>query len=484
MNLPRLSDGCVLGLPLRTAALYGFAFSAAFLLYCRLWPQAPLFAPDTAGYLSFAQDLADGSDAAPRYRAPAYPTLLWLTGSVTNPSRFLFHVSLLLHFGSVWLLAVILREMGCGKRALGLFGLVLLCPLFVQTAGWALTENLTQFFLIGGLLSFSGSLRRSSAWQMWASGVIFACAALTRPAYQLIVLPLVIVVLIHAALSRQRFAQRLPRFMTRGTLVAFFFPLLAYGSLNYLQFGFFGITYSLGHNLSTRTARFIHLLPDEYQDVRTILIEKRDERLLRNPEPGSHSVHWYDNHARQALQAKTGLSGVSLANYMLRLNLALILRHPVAYAREVSESFVGYLFPYMTQLAAIGPLPVRLSLYALHVLLLAAFLTQFVVLVGQVTYGWFQTIGKHRTDAGLQAPFDAPQIATYAAALSIIVYTGLVSCLLDTGEPRQRTPTDPLIVFVTVLGWYLVMEQSQTPAIGAGKNSDRNQSQPCRSLHS
>ena len=35
---------------------------------------------------------------------------------------------------------------------------------------------------------------------------------------------------------------------------------------------------------------------------------------------------------------------------------------------------------------------------------------------------------------------------------TLVVYTMLLSCFLDIGEPRQRRPTDVVIVFLCFLG--------------------------------
>ncbi len=47
---------------------------------------------------------------------------------------------------------------------------------------------------------------------------------------------------------------------------------------------------------------------------------------------------------------------------------------------------------------------------------------------------------------------------TWWIALAIVVYTAVVSVTVDMGEPRYRTPTDPLILLVIFEGAYMTFE--------------------------
>jgi hypothetical protein len=41
----------------------------------------------------------------------------------------------------------------------------------------------------------------------------------------------------------------------------------------------------------------------------------------------------------------------------------------------------------------------------------------------------------------------------YVLALAIVLYTAGISCLVEVGDPRYRTPTDALIVLMLFVGW-------------------------------
>src|SRR5574339_167049 len=85
------------GLPVRTAVAYAVLFTAAFMAYAWLWPQAPVMEGDSPQYLEVARDLTDFRIDALHDRTPGYPLLLVLTGSTETPTRALFYASLLLH---------------------------------------------------------------------------------------------------------------------------------------------------------------------------------------------------------------------------------------------------------------------------------------------------------------------------------------------------------------------------------------------------
>src|SRR6187455_2327356 len=109
------------GLPFRVAMLYVLLGLASLAAYGILWPDAPAIDGDSSQYMEVARDLRDFHLDEIHDRAPGYPALLALTGSSDAPSRSLFRASLLLHFGSVWLLALALHATGASTRALTAF---------------------------------------------------------------------------------------------------------------------------------------------------------------------------------------------------------------------------------------------------------------------------------------------------------------------------------------------------------------------------
>jgi len=110
------------GLPRGTACFYLVLFALAFIAYSLLWHDAPYNSGDAAGYQRAAQVLTGQRSPELLDRVPGYPLLLVLTGSSSSPTRALFYVSMLLHFGGIWMLGVALNATGIGERALRALG--------------------------------------------------------------------------------------------------------------------------------------------------------------------------------------------------------------------------------------------------------------------------------------------------------------------------------------------------------------------------
>lgn len=137
----------LLGLPSHLALFFALLFAGSIVFYAVLWPMAPLSAPDTAGYLAAARDLADLKLDQLQPRTPGYPLLLNLTGSTDKPTRFLYLSQLLLHFLSTWLLASTLVHLSCPKWLVITFGVLMALPVYTEPAAYAMTESLAEFTL-------------------------------------------------------------------------------------------------------------------------------------------------------------------------------------------------------------------------------------------------------------------------------------------------------------------------------------------------
>ena len=118
------------------------------------------------------------------FRSPGYPFVLWLTGSTVQPTRALLYLGLALHLAAVWLVAGVLHRLRFSFGVLVLFGVVMSLPPFVEPAGYALTENLTEFLLAGSFASLAAWLWKDRLRYLVLSGGFIAFAALTRPTFQ------------------------------------------------------------------------------------------------------------------------------------------------------------------------------------------------------------------------------------------------------------------------------------------------------------
>jgi hypothetical protein len=418
-------------MPARTRLALAGLCAAAFALYSLMWPAAPAIDGDSLQYLEVARDLADGSLDELHDRTPGYPMLLALTGSTSAPTRSLIYVQLLLHLGSVWLLCLLCHRAGAPHRWILASAAILLLPPFIEPAASVMTETLAQALLVAGIWLLVTGLTKQTLTPVVLASVVFAYAALTRPVFQLLPLALAALILIVARAKWKAAAA-----LVLGSSVV----LGAYAWFNARHFGFFGVTWTAGFHLTTKTITFVERLPDEDRVVREILVEERNRLVTRrgglvNPT----QTIW---HARERLQAATGLSQPELARHLLRLNLRLIRRAPVPYLQEVARSAAVYWFPAPTGVSGMSALLSRTLWPAAYVLIVGAFFLQLVMVAGLSRAG----VSSPETSA------TALQIWAYALAVGVVFYTMALSCVLDIGEPRQRRPADVFLVLAWVAG--------------------------------
>jgi len=444
----REAEPCVTltGLPARTAAAYAVLFALAFVAYAWLWPQAPIMEGDSPQYLEVARDLTDFRIDAPHDRTLGYPLLLVLTGSTATPTRTLFYASLLLHFASVWLLGALLYASGVGRRWLLAFCALALLPPYVETAATVMTENLAQFTLAAALGCLVLWHLRRRFLLLFASGVAFAFASLTRPAYQAVTMA-VAAALLWAAATRRALRLR-DALRAGGVLVAVSAAVLGVVAFrNQARFHYFGITPSIGFHLSTKTMAFVERLPEDYATVREILVRGRDAEITKRG--GTHTGTQTIWHVRDQLAAATGLSQPELSRYLLKMNLTLIRRSPLEYLQEVARSLATYWFPAAGPLAAMDSAPLRRLWTGLHAVLVGTFFVQLIAFAGAAIV----QERRNPSTAGL----------IYVLAATIVFYTMLISCVIDIGEPRQRRSTELLFVFMCIAGVHLWRRMKQVP---------------------
>jgi 4-amino-4-deoxy-L-arabinose transferase-like glycosyltransferase len=443
-----MAERTIGGLPLRVAMLYVVLGLASLAAYGILWPDAPAIDGDSSQYMEVARDLRDFHIDEIHDRAPGYPALLALTGSGDAPTRSLFRASLLLHFGSVWLLALALHATGASTRALTAFGILLTLPPYVEPAGYVMTENLAQFTLAAGLTGLVMWLAyRRRAWLVAAS-LAFAVAGLTRPTYQLLAIAIAATLVLLPSLGRR--LGLVFRDALTGAIVLALGSIVILGGLcwrNQVTFGYFGVAPTFGLHLSTKTMSFVERLPDEYSVAREILVRERNVLLTRPG--GTHDGTQTIWHAREELSKALGLSTPELSKYLVKMNLRLIAQAPLEYLDEVGRAYAAYWFPASGPLAAMNSPILRWSWVLLHLIVLAVFFVQLTVAVG------ITALEMTRTTSGVVLSVLSLPVAAYLLAGGIFLYTLLLSCFLDIGEPRQRRPTDVLIVFMCVLGVYL-----------------------------
>jgi hypothetical protein len=378
-----------------------------------------------------ARDLGDFRIDAIHDRTPGYPALLALTGSSEAPTRALLYTSLCLHIGSIWLLALALHASGASARALAAFGSLLMLPPYVELAGYVMTENLAQFALAAGLTGLVMWFRTSRAPWLAIASLAIGYAGFTRPVYQMLAVTLAAGLLFPPVVRRLGLTYRSAISAAAAILLGSAVILGGLCGRNVAAFGYFGVAPTFGFHLSTTTSSLFERLPDEYSAVRDVLVRERDALLVKPG--GRHEGTQAIWHAREELSRVTGLNTPQLSAYLVRMNLRLIAQSPLEYLEGVGRSTATYWFPAVGPLAAMGSSTLRWLWALLHLaVVLVLIMSPGVVL------------------RAMPARPSQPSFMAVAYVLSavIVIYTMLLSCFLDIGEPRQRRPTDILLLLM------------------------------------
>lgn len=437
------------GLPRGAAVFYLLIFSAATVIYGAAWSGSMQETSDTPGYYETAADLSDFRLDNLNDRPPGYPVLLLLTGAGGHPTRRLFFTGLALHLIVIWMYGAMLSRLGAGSLALSLFGLILLLPPFVQSTAMVLTENLAQFCLATTVFNFFLWWRKRRLIYLAFASTAAGYGALTRPTYQALWL-VVAALIIPAAgsLGRMRRAEIL---RAAGAMIPVALILIGgYAGWNYHKFGYFVVTPLLGYNLSTRTVRFWDRIPgDGPEGIKPLLIEVRNEELIS---PGSsHTGMQAIYSARDEIIRRTGMTRPELGARLLRMNLDLIARAPLNYLQEVGRSIGGaYWFPAANRLANMKSRFAQSFWSLLHFAIIGAFLATCLMVAGTLLDRLFRLIILKQSRGAMSDDLKQ-QLLVYLLAGTIVFYTMIISCLIDTGDPRHRLPTDGLILMMTML---------------------------------
>ncbi len=432
----------------RVILTLGAVFVLYLLTYLVLWPKAPVGEPDSQSYLDMARGLSHGRLDQPSIRTPGYPLLLLALGSTQNPTKALFITGLFLHFLVLCMVVAVLQKCKVPRLAVMIAFVLLLLPYNVQAAAFVMTENLTEFALAGTACLLWWALRQHGVMAAAAAGAMIAADALIRPTYQLLWVALLASVWLAWYLSGagKRCLQKAFLVMVVALLVVLAM-LGGYCRYNQKQFGYFGLTYSLGINLSDKTALFVERLPESFEPLRSALIRHRNAALVEDQyhtaTPYLCGRHW------EELKTELRQDDVSLARDLARANAVLIFKHPLNYLSSVVQAAATLLFPYVTTFVSGGSVMAQALWSAVHFLTMAAFLVQLCFVLGgelwTLSLRWSGRTVESRED-------DYNWRLAYFLSLAIVVYTIVISAMAEEGTPRYRSPADALLLMNTALG--------------------------------
>jgi hypothetical protein len=358
-------------------------------------------------------------------RTPGYPLLLWATGSLQHETHLLFVVQLLLHAASVLLVVDVARRWSVTLVGRVAIAVLLSAPpemILVVSSG---SEALTQFLLVACLWCFARWCDGRAPAALVGLGLGLGVVAWVRPSFALLAVPLLVVVLVFATRgSRRRSLARLavPVVVVVGSLLA----------VHVVRFDRWTLTPLTGWYLGSRTSTYVDRLPAT-EPARSILVAERDRQLLRSDEVDAPN---YSFAVRVRLRHALGMPEAQLDDYVLRLNLRLIAHHPFEYLDAVTTASAKYV-----QIDAEPPLqgigrPAAWSMSLVHLALVAVAVAAVAAMSSRV----------------LHREVDRRTLALWCGGVAIAGYTWLTAVLVETGTPRLRVPTDPILVLLLVFG--------------------------------
>lgn len=461
MELQRTSRS-ILGIPLWLWIAYIVASGIAFLFYIHFWHEAPVIAADSRGYMEVAQDFLDLRLDQAHLRPIGYPLLLVLTHSAYKPSRLLFIVQLTLYILSVGLLLTVVGKLrGVSKVAILIFMVLLFLPPFVNPVAYVLTEHLSQFTLVlgvVGLLQWSNS--RRWVW-LFLSLLGFIYSVFTHSIYAF--LPPVVAV----GLLAIRYLFPWVHLRWKETFLPFigltgiwflvcYTPILSFW-LGTMSSGALKVSLitSLGASFSSKTLKVLERLPDEYAPVREVLIEVRNYDLIHGE---SHTAASYMNRAIKRVSEVTGLKDKELWEYIAKLNWILILQAPLHFLQEVLATMTMFWIPSAGEMASKGRGILKLFWSSIYSGIFIMLWLQIFVLSGATLL-----LKRGRFVALRRTPsFTEIKLRTLGYVISwwIIGYVWFVSCVIGMGTTRYRQPVETLMVLACFLGFIMMREMA------------------------
>src|SRR5262249_10790138 len=104
-----------------------------------------------------------------------------------------------------------------------------------------------------------------------------------------------------------------------------------------------------------------------------------------------------------------------------------------------------------TSLANMNSPGIQASWIVLHCAVLALFILPLIVITGLAVFQMTQRFFVGKTNISLSPA----HVFAYFLAGTIVFYNAVVSAVAAGPDPRYRHPTEPLIIFMCFLGFYL-----------------------------
>ncbi|MBD3168193.1 MAG: hypothetical protein GF307_01840 [candidate division Zixibacteria bacterium] len=419
------------------------------IFYFWHWGDAPIISPDVSEYMHVAQDLRDLDFDELSIRIPGYPIILLLTGhSQEPPGRFFYFLQLFATLGAVFVLIYLLYELSAPLYLIYAFALIAVMPVFIGSAGWAITEVFAQIFLIFGLAGLILWLWNGTIVWLIIYAILIPYCGLIRPSLVLLPAGIIMILSLYRWLF-PAFREIRGRLITAITAIAISTLIIIGGMLvhNYVKFDYPGLSTRLIYNLPNKTLRVLEKLPDEYSEIREVLVKHRDRKLTERH--GLHDGYDYIFGAYKELKAKTGLSDRELSSLLIRLNIYLIKTNLISYLEEFYAAAAEFWIPHGQ--GGYGNNYPRILLAAAGAGQVVIFALFFLC----VGFAAVLAFLPNRARANLSGEsFLATDMRLLSLILSVIsiLYHWITTSAVALPHARYRAAVDILILFVVILG--------------------------------
>lgn len=431
---------------------------ACSILYFAVWQDSLVTAEDSRGYFRPASDLVDGSLEEFHFRTLGYPVLLLLTGSVSEPTLSLFVVQLLMYMLSVYMVSKILIQLHVQQTFILFFVILAMLPPSVEYTSYALPEVATMFFLTISFYAIFKSLSKNNFWWGLGSGFALGIGAIIRPDYQFLGIFISIIAMLFLLMLK---LWPIWKKVFLPLLISSSFCLIAYMGFNLIRFQKFTMAYFSGFTMTAKTVNMLEDIPDNYAEIREILIDARNKELVNGK---SHSAVNYIYEASGDLQKLTGLDMPQLASLINKININLIYRNPLQYLVSVGTAMANFILPSATNQSIFSSSMVQLLWTVIHFVILGIFILTVCTMVGCFVMAF--TTDKNRSQSIVEKiNKKLPNFLIFIIALSSVIYIALISTFVAVGDARYHVPTQLMTFFTVVVFSWLVYKTKKNNSV-------------------
>lgn len=416
---------------------------AAFVLRLKIYPHViPGLFPDSLEYIQLSRALRE-LDLSPFYRRPpGYPLFLSLLFILSGKESLPSLVALQMALSSIVPIFIYFIFLFISQKKILSFlsALFVVFDLYLLSYdSVVLTESLAIFLVAFALWLFTCGIKLKSNALVILAGLVIAWLAFVRPLFSALFVFIAFITLFW--LFRQKKSADFKSWLcSLGYFFLIPFAIIFFWSFrNRLIYGMFGLSTSLGLNLTNLSGNFIEYAPAKTQEEEII----REIYLQQRETDGAHVMLIWK--ILPELEERLQLTEPQISKVVFKMSLAAIFRRPGEYLRNVALSWCSfwavrwplYASPeFMSYINQNPPLKAIFRFYE-HSLFGSRFVRKYlpvIFIIALLTLGYRQC----------NNPF---ALLSLLLLFITVFYTALLSSLLELGEnPRYRAPVEPLII--------------------------------------